>query len=359
MLKIDFYVRIVILCDMFSFSQFQDAFAIANILNENIIARDTKREKRFHRLEFICRFVFRANVDELFPLARTLVKQSQALAETVPDYTYISLLTRPSCLQRPGFRKVRENIFSPNPVIADIESRLTAMLVEGEEVYGLTCQMLVDFQMYLMSDFVIRTEVYNGNIIMYYKGSMAHRKVLWQYASSPSAYAEFQKCYPATGDNDFEILINPYLRHYDIVYAAVSAMTRDYFNSANNKSWLFDNLSYCRSVQRICNSTIKIANHDYRIVPGVRNDIQISGNARRTVTVFGSVGTVYSSINTNLSFMEVSGLTHFDLYRFKYALTVGAHTFGAEVIDVSIPRIDDCKLVKINFSEFARTMMHC
>lgn len=332
---------------------YQNAAEIALVLHENILSSNKKILKKYMRLVYICRYILNVPVKN-FPIDPRLFQG--APDAYVSDFEYSSILSHPTRLftQTRVFESYDEYV--PNPLIVDIESRLTNLICEGQSVYDATTQTLMSYQQKIWSVNILRKALESGDIIMYFKGSMAHRAILMSLVRSMEAMCELEKYYPAIGDNDFEVLINPRLKNYEVVSQTLRSVTRKFMLDSATRIELFYKLSECESVKRLKegNCFVKLNNYEYQVFEAVRNDMTVSKDLNcSVVTVHPWYHNIYYTFNDSLTFTNALNQTAmFDLHRFKYALQVGQKTFGSELIDICIPHPSDYKLKSTDFRMF-------
>lgn len=255
------------------------------------------------------------------------------------------------------------------PEKKSIDAVLTANIAADLKLYFVTHHFLVMLQRYLLDDTMIRKLHDSGDIIMYFKGSMAHRLVIIKHIEKADnaleLFAGLEKYYPCTGDNDFEIKINPKLVNFDEVHKLVGSLVKEFMGRSDLRKLLSHRIFANDDIKRIISRKVVVGGKIYQPQLTTQRDFEIYYDSRGEPMLMyrGLEDCIYTTINKTLHFPseDLKMVAAFDLYRYKMAFKlqdcdtgiIHDKIYGAEVIDISIPRNYDSKLQAFDFEKAA------
>ena len=338
----------------------QSPEAIADDLCECIVGNKDKRIKRYGRLEYVCKvFSLDFSVYE---------KKIKDLGIQIVDPAAIKLDVRkfietPMAFPSNGQVIAFDDSDSSAPEKKVVDAALTAHIAQDLRLYFVTHQYLQAIQKYLRKDPFIDSLCNSGDVIMYYKGSMAHRLGLslhLQRGVDTEIIKELNKWYPCTGDNDFEIKVNPKLEKFDEIRDKIGHMLRMFMKHEEARTLLEKSIFGSDEIINIIGKSLVIEGKHYQPLLTTQRDFIIDYSPRGTpYLTYGEEQKIYTTINKTLCFPAEDGenLCAFDLYRYKMPFVlmdvdtgkVFDRVFGAEVIDISIPHKIDYKLLAFDF----------
>ncbi len=235
----------------------------------------------------------------------------------------------------------KKKITPGNPIKRAIEAELTASLNIHEEVYNISCKYfklmaraLCDNNPHIME------LVERKKIIFEFKGSVQVSRTLKVF--HPEKTKEIEELF-SNSDNDTSVLIDPKLPNFDDIAFQIRTELLDLMEHYCDMAYI----ELYQYLDQIQNRPIQLGNKNY--YPGL-------------VNAAGFIGTIVDDIlsitytkerclrvcSNELKFVSRIGCLHnFYLLRWKVPVKLGNRTLFAELLDISIPKRNECKLAMI------------
>jgi hypothetical protein len=303
---------------------------ILHDLTECVTTSRTKVAKRLIRLKVVC---YLAGIDY-----ESYIKLHKIQEEDFLDITAEEILALTNVLQDITYdRVVLNGVLNDAPKKA-IEAALTSAINKDLHVYFVMCNLTCKLVKRLQRHTVFGPLYSSRDLIFLHKGGIAQRISLLH--SFPQHAKEIKKAFGLGGDNDCTVILNPSLPQYDQVRTLLVGFIQHFMEehlyqvscgTIDTRAKLVKSIS----VAGLTLPVSKCERQSYNIRLDGVTSIMDSSVSRTGV---------FMSVNDTLEFNDEIGRTaHFTLLRYKKSFNVGSNTFGAELLDITIPYPNDVK----------------
>jgi hypothetical protein len=336
-----------------SFTPTFPALSVAGILHDYawvLQAAAVKREKRLARARLAC-IALSSDPDAFFASLRL-----PAVGAEEP-LTAQDLAVFFDCGDRSVEPSYETTTFTPAnadkeiALAREINGELTKGLNRTSVMYKVTCGYLWQLLEGLKKHCVLGPLYKSKEILFLLKGSMAQKRVLG--AARPDLAVAIEEAFGSGGDNDCVFLINPARADFEATHATLASFVNRFLLAALPR---LSAGSINHTARQI--SAIHVLGERLEVAPTSRQSFRVHREAGGLVyaPVTAARYNVYMSWNDALDFVnEQGGACQFTLLRIKHAFDVrhgtGIRAFGAEVLDVAIPRRGDA-LLQRNFEHY-------
>jgi hypothetical protein len=242
-----------------------------------------------------------------------------------------------------------------------VGSLLTKYLNKSMFVYMLSLKWFYDICKILEKDRKYKKYLAEKRILPLLKGSTIEAFVLWQNNVDIN---KIKECY-SPSDNDTTFLIDPELpqSEFDYISNLIEVVCKQYLRKQVKKIMFFDSaklnnliveLNKINQDKVIFDKLTENGIKSTQITPALRPNIVIDdcGNnyIKLTKKIEDGISFIYFSENKNVSFASFDNKKkyNFKLFRIKASYKIGNVCYGAEILDISIPKQNDSTLKKFD-----------